>query len=120
MKHLILTTIAAVLVVGCGPSVDIWEAARTGNVEAVKKHIAAGADVNAQLGNGWTLLHDLAHQGKKEIAELLINKGADVNAKGEDGETPLDLAIQYKHPKTADLLRQHGGKTGEELKAEGK
>jgi hypothetical protein len=25
-----------------------------------------------------------------------------------------------KHPKTADLLRKHGGKTGEELKAEGK
>jgi len=25
-----------------------------------------------------------------------------------------------KHPETADLLRKHGGKTGEELKAEGK
>jgi hypothetical protein len=30
------------------------------------------------------------------------------------------LAIQVKNPKTADLLRKHGGKTGEELKAEGK
>jgi len=25
-----------------------------------------------------------------------------------------------KHVETADLLRKHGGKTGEELKAEGK
>jgi len=25
-----------------------------------------------------------------------------------------------KHPEIADLLRKHGGKTGEELKAEGK
>jgi len=30
------------------------------------------------------------------------------------------VAIGRKHPETADLLRKHGGKTGEELKAEGK
>ena len=45
MKHLLLTTIAAVLVVGCGPSVDIWEAARTGNVEAVKEYLAIATNV---------------------------------------------------------------------------
>jgi len=28
--------------------------------------------------------------------------------------------MTLKWPKTADLLRKHGGKTGEELKAEGK
>jgi ankyrin repeat protein len=47
MKHLLITTIAAVLLVGCGPSVDIWTAADKGNIEAVKQHIAAGANVNA-------------------------------------------------------------------------
>ena len=63
------------------------------NLEAVKQHIAAGADVNAKDVNGYT---------------------------------PLDWVIkymtaktEYKHTKTADLLRKHGGKTGEELKAEG-
>jgi hypothetical protein len=30
------------------------------------------------------------------------------------------LAIQQKKTETADLLRKHGGKTAEELKAEGK
>ncbi|MCS5569450.1 MAG: hypothetical protein NZ768_03950, partial [Pseudomonadales bacterium] len=35
-------------------------------------------------------------------------------------QTPLDLTISGKHPETVDLLRKHGGKTGEELKAEGK
>jgi ankyrin repeat protein len=56
----------------------------------------------------------------KEIAELLIAKGADVYAKGVAGITPLDWAIPRKLTETADLLRKHGGKTGEELKAEGK
>jgi hypothetical protein len=43
-----------------------------------------------------------------------------VNANGFDGVTPLDVAELGKHPETTNLLRKHGGKTGEELKAEGK
>ena len=48
MKHLLLTTIAAVLVVGCGnPDGALIQAAKDGNIEAVKQHLAAGANVNA-------------------------------------------------------------------------
>ncbi|RTZ69639.1 MAG: hypothetical protein DSZ35_02165 [Verrucomicrobia bacterium] len=57
-----------------------------------------------------------AEKGHKEIVELLIAKGADANAKDVNGKTPLDEA----KGEIADLLRKHGGKTGEELKAEGK
>ena len=114
MKHLLLTTIAAVLVVGCGPS--IHEAAEAGNIEAVKQHLADGSDVNAKGGRfGGTPLFNAVYYGHKEIVELLIASGADVNAKDEDGNTPLDQTY-----KTHSLLRKHGGKTSEELKAEGK
>jgi len=37
-----------------------------------------------------------------------------------NGETPLDWAIRDKHTEVPDLLCKHGGKTGDELKAEGK
>ena len=84
MKHLLLTTIAAVLLVGCGPSVDIWTGAQTGNIEAVKQHLADGVDVNS---------------------------------KSDIGRTPLDVAIAFKQPLITDLLRKHGGKTRDELKA---
>jgi hypothetical protein len=33
------------------------------------------------------------------------------------GKTSLDRAEEQKQPETADFLRKHGGKTGEELKA---
>jgi ankyrin repeat protein len=43
-----------------------------------------------------------------------------MNAKDKNGETPRDRAISRNKTEIADLLRKHGGKTGEELKAEGK
>ena len=64
-------------------------------------------------------MHYAARNGRKEIVELLIAKGADVNARRMNGRTPLDAAIIRNHTETADLLRKHGGKTGEELKVEG-
>ena len=56
-----------------------------------------------------------AFDGYKEIAELLIAGGAVVNATNGAGKTPLDWAILNKQTETADLLRKHGGKTGEKL-----
>jgi ankyrin repeat protein len=98
--------------------------------EVVELLITAGADVNADEGTGWTPLHiaaglnadlgGLSAEGHKEIVELLIGAGADVNAIDDFSRTPLDTAIRRKKPETADLLRKHGGKTAEELKAEGK
>ena len=124
MKHLLITTIAAVLWVGCGksaPDISIHDAARKENIEAVKQHLAAGTDVNAKDdSHGLTPLHYAAEAGHKEIAELLIANGADVNAKDKYGRTPLDWAVMLGKPEIADLLRKHGGKTKKELEAAGK
>jgi len=101
---------------------SIDAASRYGIIEAIKRHLAAGTDVNAKASRGWTPLHSVA---TKEVAELLIAKGADVNARGFLGITPLDKAVgntfnDKNNAEAADLLRKHGGKTSEELKAEGK
>ena len=106
---LLITTIAAVVLVGCGPSVEFWEAARTGNIEAVKQHIAAGADVNAKVKFGWAPLHIATMYGHKEIAELLISSGADLNAKcNNDGWIPLQYAAQKGQKEIAELLISKG------------
>ena len=60
----------------------------------------------------------------KHLLLTTIAAGADVNAKivtgTKQGLTPLDAANETNHTETAALLRNHGGKTGDELKAEGK
>ena len=137
MKHLLLTAIAAVLLVGCGesqqsapapeakpkpprakaPSISIHAAAALGNIEAVKQHIDAGTDVNAK-GVVGSPLHYAAIEGREgceEIVELLIANGAVVNAKTSWGTTPLDEAKRY--PEIADFFHKHGDKTGEELRS---
>ncbi len=121
MKHLLLPTIAAVVVVGCGPSVpdiSIHGAANRGNIEAVKQHLAAGTDVNAKNEFGSAPLHYAAVNDHKEIIELLIATGADVNARDKGGFTPLDnlIRLDMAEGETTGLLRKHGGMTGEKLK----
>tara|TARA_B110000014_G_scaffold90972_1_gene62497 strand:+ start:1715 stop:1987 length:273 start_codon:yes stop_codon:yes gene_type:complete len=81
MKHLPLTTIAAVVLVGCGPSMSIHEASEAGNIEAVKQNLATGTNVNSKGDDGNTPLHYAAFQGLSEILELLITGGADINAR---------------------------------------
>jgi ankyrin repeat protein len=102
-------------------STPLHHAAYYGHKEVAKLLIAKGADVNAKDGVGRTPLHKAVYYGHKEIVGLLLTKGADVNAKGEgglnQGKTPLDWAIENKHTEIADLLRKHGGKTGEQLEA---
>jgi len=118
------------------PDASLWDAAMFGKIEAAKKAIADGANVNAKKDDGETPLHSAVvaalDSGDKEVVELLITNGAGVNAKvvsgRKQGMTPLDAAnVVAKFsplPTTvknlsdiANLLRKHGGKTGEELKA---
>lgn len=137
MKYLI-TTIATVVLVGCGESEKSVPAPETkpvepvaiapkvepsiakapdisinlaagllGNIEAVKQHLAAGADVNAKDDDtGMNPLHDAAMYGRKEIFELLISEGADVNAKDDAIWTPLHYAGGSKE--VAELLIANG------------
>ena len=101
----------------------LYIAVAKGNKEIIELLVSANAilNVNSKIG---TPLHFAVSLGQKEIVEFLIAKGADVNAKVSEGprkgNTPLDQLKETGSSNIIDLLRKHGGKTGEELKAEGK
>ena len=128
LKEVLIISILTIFVLFAGERLGLWEpggdldnliyeAAESGDIEAVKQHLADETDIELKCTVcGGTALGHAAKHGHNEIAELLIAKGAAVNAKNDGGETPLDGA----DGEIADLIRKHGGKTGEELKAEGK
>ena len=92
-------------------------------LDLAKLLITKGANVNVKLKSGETTLHEVARSYSEkhasEVCELLIANGAKVNEVNAKGQTPLDEALANKRTKTAEVLRKHGGKPGEELKAEG-
>ena len=83
--------------------------------------LAHGANPNYMDGRGWIPLHQAVDQGHAGVAQMLINAGANLNARISGvGYTPLDWAYHRQWPELVERIRKHGGKTGEELEAEGK
>jgi ankyrin repeat protein len=89
-------------------------AAGKGNIAVAEELIKNGAELDAKVfENHYTPLHVAARNNKNAVAELLIAKGAEVNAMTKHRETSLDLAISNGNEELADLLRKHGGISGE-------
>ena len=74
-------------------------------------------EVNEVNDVGSTPSHFAAQRGEEKILELLFKNGANLNVRNKYSHTPLDMSFNQA---SANLIRKHGGKTGEELKAEGK
>ncbi|XP_047104823.1 protein roadkill-like [Schistocerca piceifrons] len=80
------------------------QAAEQGAVGELRALIAAGADVAARGGWGWTALHWAAWRGDVEAARLLVGAGAAVDARDVIGWTPLHLAAANGHTEVAAAL----------------
>ncbi len=74
----------------------------------VRMLLAAGADVDAKTGAGWTALHTAAFIGDRVIAEILLAHDPDLSAKNGKGQTALDVALEKGHQAIADSLRKSG------------
>jgi len=105
MKHLLLTTIAAVvLLVTTAFAGPIHTAAEKGDLAGVQAELDKGADVNKKDNDGMTPLLIAVTLGHKEIVELLIAKGADVNVAGPFSMTPLHFAAVFGQKEITELL----------------
>ncbi len=70
------------------PKTGLAKAARDGDMASLRKHLDAGADIEARL-QGYTPLHLAIMDGRTEAALELIARGADVEARDPLGHDPL-------------------------------
>jgi len=121
MKSLIVSIVAAVMLVGCGTTTAmlIHKAAFDGNIKAVRRHLDAGVDANTQTGAQNTPLHAAAFRGHVDVIELLLVHGADVNARDVRGWIPLHQAVDQGHTLTAELLVSKGAEVNARMKGGG-
>ncbi len=88
---------------------DIWSAVRSGDTNALHRHRADGADMNAKDPQwGSTPIAIAAVYGRTNAVEWLIANGADANARNKDGGTALHGAAFLGHPGIVDLLLRAG------------
>ena len=120
MKHIILTTIAAVVLVVTGLAGPIHDAVMNGNIDEVQWQLDAGVDVNEESSKGLTPLHYAASAGHNDIVELLIERGANVNATDSGkGATPLDYAHWRDHEEVIETLNAHNAQREHEKGGKG-
>lgn len=87
------------------PKMDLSTAAAMGNMEAVKQHIAQGADLNVQEPNvRSTPLITAAFFGHTKVALALIKAGADLNIQNNEGSTALHTAAFFCRPEIIEAL----------------
>ena len=129
MKHLLLTTIAAVLLVGCAtptqsPNPPLFDAVKKGDIEAVKKHLDAGADVNARIRFKPGALSHLKGNARLDRSilgykvtplDLAISRESPQQAYGiaelsKARRRLLGQGIKIEHPEIAELLRKQGAR----------
>ncbi len=68
---------------------ELHYAARDGNLPAVEKLVAGGAEVNLQDQLGWTPLHFAAQALSEPVTRYLLSHGATVDLEDGHGNTPL-------------------------------
>jgi ankyrin repeat protein len=114
VKAFVAFGLAAVLAAAALPTdTPLIDAARKGDVEAVRSLLAEGADVNTAQGDGMTGLHWAAEGGHAAVADLLLAAGAGVEAKTRvGGYTPLHLASRSGQGAIASALLDAGADPG--------
>ena len=142
MKHILITTIAAAVLVGCGetqqssppeaqpaepaseapaqlssPPPEAKPAEPIEPVEPVAKAAQPAQDAEAAKQEANRALMAATRDGDIEAIKQQLAAGAYVNAIDDEGLTALD---RFGDEETAALLYKHGAKRARDLKAEGK
>ena len=88
-------------------SMDIFQAAETGNVARIQELITAGVNVNQPDHDGSTPLYWAAVYGRQAVVQTLIAAGATINQTDIIGLTPLQQSVNFGQQSMVALLTDY-------------
>jgi ankyrin repeat protein len=94
---LLLVLVIPLLAYGQDAASELVEAAKKGDVDALRSMINKGGNVNVKNASGRTALMEAAYWGRVDAAKLFLEKGADANAKDQEDHTALIDAAGNGH-----------------------
>jgi ankyrin repeat protein len=104
----------AIVLIAAGPAESpVADAARVGDIEAVRSLLREGADVNAAQGDGMSALHWAAERGDVQMLDVLLYAGAELEAATRIGHyRPLHNAARNGNLEAVDRLIAAGADVG--------
>jgi ankyrin repeat protein len=87
---------------------ELMKASRDGNLEAVRRAIEAGAEVDYRTEKGKTALMLAASNGHLDTVKLLVDYGAQIEQQDNFGTTPIIVAATANKTETARYLAEKG------------
>jgi ankyrin repeat protein len=78
------------------------------DLEALKKEIENGMDINLQNKYGWTPLHVTIRRDRRDMVAYLLEQGADIDRVDGVGWTPLMEAVMDDMPELCAFLLEKG------------
>uniref|UniRef100_A0A1X7TP59 Death domain-containing protein n=1 Tax=Amphimedon queenslandica TaxID=400682 RepID=A0A1X7TP59_AMPQE len=90
----------------------LFNAVKSGSIEAVDILLTNGAKTDVVSNDGVTLLHCAGESGKVEMLEFWIRRGDyDVNVKDKNNRTPLFNAVTSGSVEAVEILLDNGANT---------
>ncbi|MEZ0226449.1 MAG: ankyrin repeat domain-containing protein [Alphaproteobacteria bacterium] len=84
------------------------DAARDGDIAAVRFHLAQRVDPDTADSMNRSALFHAAFAGHEDIVKLLLERHADANMEDDQGQTPFLAALEGKHFTIAALMLENG------------
>jgi len=94
------------------PKKSVFRSAGSGDIDAVKYHLANGIKVNSQDKSGKTPLLWAVRSQKHAVVSYLLTRGANPNLADNSNVTPLFWAVRMRRPELVSQLLSKGADIG--------
>lgn len=108
LRSFVLGLFSVFLLTGPIHAASLTKEAKRGNVDEVRKLIAAGEDIDHRGRGGTTPIYHAALKGHADVVRVLAEAGADVDSDNDFGSTALHVASRAGHIDVIRVLAEFG------------